>query len=65
MNTDEAGPLSTTGGQSVCGRKRFNMALLPEHPDGDIDWEHCEDSHHRSTITLMRTDSRQSNRTRR
>jgi hypothetical protein len=22
------------------------MSLLPERPDGDIDWKHLEDSHH-------------------
>jgi hypothetical protein len=34
-------------GQSVLRRnRRFHMSCFPEHPDGDIDREPLEDSHH-------------------
>ena len=63
MNSDDAGPLSTTGGRSVW-KAEMQYVPPPEQPDGNIDWEHCEESHRRSPITLMQTDSRQSTRTR-
>lgn len=64
MNSDDAGPLSTTGGRSVW-REEMPYAPPPEQPDGNIGWEHCEESHRRSPITLMRADGRRSNRARR
>jgi hypothetical protein len=39
--------LALIGGQPVSGKnRRFDMSLLPERPDGDIDWKHLEDNYH-------------------
>lgn len=46
MNPDDARPPSTAASLCLVKNWRFDMSLLPECHDSDIDWKHLEDNHH-------------------